>query len=407
MADQTPPSKAKADTSRWRTQTKLVRGGLKRSEFGETSEGLFLTSGFTYPTAESAETTFKGESDRYIYSRFSNPTVGMYEQRLALLEGAPVARATASGMAAVFAALACYVRAGDRVVASRALFGGCHYVITDILPRYGVAVELVDGTKSDQWEKALAKPVKAVFLESPSNPGLEVLDIPLIAGLTHKAGGRLIVDNVFASPILQKPLQLGADVVVYSATKHIDGQGRVLGGAILGDAEYMEEHLRLFLRHTGPSLSPFNAWVLLKGLETLELRIQQHCANALETAQFLETRKEVTRTLFPWLKSHPQYELARAQMSGPSNVISFEIAGGKAGAFRFLNALKMIDISNNLGDAKSLINHPATTTHQRLAEDERAHLGISPGLLRLSVGLEDVDDIKEDIAQALERGAKG
>ena len=409
MADQTPvpPAKGKADPSRWRTQTKLVRGGLKRSEFGETSEGLFLTSGFTYPTAESAETTFKGESERYIYSRFSNPTVGMYEQRLALLEGAPVARATASGMAAVFASLACYVRAGDHVVASRALFGGCHYVITDILPRYGVTVELVDGTKAEQWEKALSRPTKAVFLESPSNPGLEVIDIPLVAELTHKAGGRLIVDNVFASPILQKPLQLGADVVVYSATKHIDGQGRVLGGAIMGDAEYMEDHLRIFLRHTGPTLSAFNAWVLLKGLETLELRMKAHCDNATLVARYLESRGDIARLLFPGLASHPQYALAQKQMSGPGTIVGFEVPGGKEGAFRFMNALTLIDISNNLGDAKSLVTHPTTTTHQRLAEEDRLALGITPGYVRLSVGLEDAADVIDDLDQALAAAKRG
>ena len=379
MADQTPPGKKRPDTSRWRTRTKLVRGGTKRSEFGETDEAIFLTSGFIYPTAESAETSFKGENERFIYSRFSNPTVAMFEERLALLEGAPNARSTASGMAAVFASLACLVRAGDRVVASRALFGGCLYVITDVLPRYGVTVELVDGTKADQWAKALSKPVKAVFLESPSNPGLEIIDIPLVAELTHKSGGLLIVDNVFASPILQKPLQLGADVVVYSATKHIDGQGRVLGGAIMGNPQYMEDHLRLFLRHTGPTLSAFNAWVLLKGLETLELRIKAHCDNATKVAQYLEARGDIARVLYPGLVSHPQYALGKKQMSGPGSIVGFEVPGGKNGAFRFMNALQLIDISNNLGDAKSLVTHPTTTTHQRLPEEDRLVLGITPG----------------------------
>ena len=407
MADQTPPGKKRPDTSRWRTQTKLVRGGTKRSEFGETNEAIFLTSGFIYPTAESAETSFKGESERFIYSRFSNPTVSMFEERLALLEGAPNARATASGMAAVFASLACLVRAGDRVVASRALFGGCLYVITDVLPRYGVTVELVDGTKPDQWAKALSKPVKAVFLESPSNPGLEIIDIPLVADLTHKAGGLLIVDNVFASPILQKPLQLGADVVVYSATKHIDGQGRVLGGAIMGDPQYMEDHLRLFLRHTGPTLSAFNAWVLLKGLETLELRIKAHCDNATKVAHFLESRGDISRVLYPGLTSHPQYALAQKQMSGPGSIVGFEVPGGKDGAFRFMNALQLIDISNNLGDAKSLVTHPTTTTHQRLQEEDRLVLGITPGYVRISVGLEDAADIVEDLDQALAVAKKG
>jgi O-succinylhomoserine sulfhydrylase len=403
MVEQKPPAPTpkQRDTSRWRTQTKLVRGGLKRSEFGETNEAIFLSSGFIYPTAESAEETFKGENKRFIYSRFSNPTVAMYEERLALLEGAAVARATASGMAAVFASLACYVRAGDRVVASRALFGGCLYVITDILPRYGITVELVDGTRPEQWEKALSKPVKAVFLESPSNPGLEIIDIPLVAELTHKAGGLLIVDNVFASPILQKPLTLGADIVVYSATKHIDGQGRVLGGAVMGDPQYMEDHLRPFLRHTGPTLSAFNAWVLLKGLETLELRVKAHCDNALKVARYLEGRGDIARLLYPGLASHPQYALAQKQMSGPGSIVGFEVPHGKDGAFRFMNALMLIDISNNLGDAKSLVTHPTTTTHQRLTEEDRRKLGITPGYVRISVGLEDVADVVEDIDQAL------
>ena len=392
---------------KWRSRTLMVRGGLKRSQFQETSEAIFATSGYVYTSAEEAELAFKGQNSRYIYSRFSNPTVAMFEERLAALEGAPICRATASGMSAVFASIACYARTGDRVVAPRALFGSCLYILTDVLPRYGIETVIIDGTDLKQWEQALSKPTRCVFLETPSNPTLEVVDLKAVSALAHAAGAKVIVDNVFASPILQKPRELGADVVVYSATKHIDGQGRVLGGAILGDGEYMEDHLRMFLRHTGPALSAFNAWVLLKGLETLELRVRQHCANGLDVAQFLESRREVTRTLYPGLKSHPQYALAQAQMSGPGNVVAFEIAGGKAGAFRFLNALRLIDISNNLGDAKSLISHPATTTHQRLAEEDRAHLGISPGLVRLSVGLEDVEDLKEDLAQALERAAKG
>lgn len=392
----------------YRPRTLLVRGGLKRSQFQETSEAIFATSGYVYDNAEEAEASFKGEKSRYIYSRFSNPTVSMFEERMAALEGAEVCRATASGMSAVFAAIACHVRAGDRVVGPRALFGSCLYILTDILPRYGVETVIIDGTDLKQWEQALSKPTRCIFLETPSNPTLEVVDLKAVSKLAHAAGALVIVDNVFASPILQKPREFGADVVVYSATKHIDGQGRVLGGAILGDhGEYMDESLRMFVRHTGPSLSPFNAWTLLKGLETLELRMRQHCVNAQAAAEFLESRKEVTRTLYPGLKSHPQYALAQAQMSGPGNIISFEIAGGKAGAFRFLNALKLIDISNNLGDAKSLINHPATTTHQRISEDERTRLGISPGLVRFSVGLEDVEDITEDLAQALDRAAKG
>jgi O-succinylhomoserine sulfhydrylase len=395
------------DTSNWRPRTLLVRGGLKRSEFQETSEAIFATSGYIYKTAEEAEQTFKGETDRYIYSRFANPTVATFEQRLAALEGAPLCRATASGMSAVFAAIACYARAGDRVVAPRALFGSCLFILTDILPRFGIETTIIDGTDLKQWEQALSKPTRCIFLETPSNPTLEVVDLKAVSKLAHAAGAKVIVDNVFASPVLQRPRELGADVVVYSATKHIDGQGRILGGAILGEGEYMEDHLRTFLRHTGPTLSAFNAWVLLKGLETLELRVRQQCATALDAAQFLESRKEVTRTLYPGLKSHPQHALAQAQMNGTGTIISFEVAGGKAGAFRFLNALKLIDISNNLGDAKSLINHPATTTHHRLPEEARAALGISPGLIRLSVGLEDAEDIKEDLAQALDRAAKG
>ena len=390
----------------YRPRTNMVRGGLSRSEFQETCEGLFATSGYVYANAEEAEAAFKGENTKFIYSRFSNPTVNMFEKRMALIEGMESCRATASGMAAVFASLACMVRAGDRVVASRALFGSCLYVITDILPRFGVEVTLVDGTDLGQWEKALAGGVRAAFLETPSNPGLEVIDLPAVADLVHKAGGRLVVDNVFASPALQKPHALGADVVVYSATKHIDGQGRVLGGAILGDPEYMDEHLRLFLRHTGPSLSPFNAWVLLKGLETLELRVRSMCDSAGRIAAWLDGRGDLVRVVYPGLASHPQHELAKRQMSGFGTVVGLEVPGGKAGAFRFLNALELADISNNLGDAKTLVTHPATTTHQRIAEEDRNHLGITQGYVRLSVGLEDPDDLIEDIDRAL-KAARG
>ena len=385
----------------YRQRTNLVRGGTRRSNFQETSEGIFATSGYVYKSAEEAEAAFKGENKNYIYSRFSNPTVTMFEERMALLEGMPACRATASGMAAVFASLACLVRAGDRIVASRALFGSCLFVITDILPRYGIEVTLVDGTDLDQWEKALAKGARAAFLETPSNPGLEVIDLRAVSELVHRAGGRLIVDNVFASPVLQKPNRLGADVVVYSATKHIDGQGRVLGGAILGDPEYMDEHLRMFLRHTGPSLSPFNAWTLLKGLETLELRVTAMCRAANEIATWLAGRGDLGRVVYPGLSDHPQHALAAAQMSGFGTVVGFEVPGGKAGAFRFLNALRLVDISNNLGDAKSLVTHPATTTHQRIPEAERNSLGITAGYVRLSVGLEDPDDLREDLERAL------
>ncbi len=384
-----------------RPQTELVRGGLERSAFGETSEGLFLTSGYVYPSPEAAEAAFKGEIKRYQYSRYANPTVAMFEERLRLIEGAEACYATATGMAAVFAAIMCQVKAGDRVVASRALFGSCDYIIAELLPRYGIESVLVDGTDMDAWERALSRPTACVFVETPSNPTLEIIDIAAVAELAHAAGACFIVDNVFATPLLQRPLELGADVVMYSTTKHIDGQGRTLGGAILGSHRFFDDHLRMFMRHTGASLSPFNAWVLVKGLETLGLRVERHCRNALELARFLEGCEGVTRVLYPDLDSHPQAALARRQMRGGSSIIAFEVEGGKARAFRFLNALGLVDIANNLGDAKSLITHPATTTHQRLSAEKRAELGIDDGLVRISVGLEDVEDVKEDLAQAL------
>ena len=386
---------------RLRTQSALVRGGLERSAFDETSEAIYMTSGYVYKSAEEAEAAFKDNSLRYLYSRYANPTVAMFEERLRLLEGAEACRATASGMAAVFAALACQVKAGDRVVASRALFGSCHYIIAEILPRYGVETQLIDGRDLNAWEAALKPGATCVFLETPSNPNLEIIDVAAVADLAHRAGACLIVDNVFATPVRQRPLQLGADVVMYSATKHIDGQGRTLGGAILGRKSFIDQTLFNFMKHTGPSMSPFNAWVLLKGLETLELRVRQHSANALEVARFLEGLDGIATVLHPGLESHPQKALAGRQMGDGGSIVSFEVAGGKVRAFRFLNALQMIDISNNLGDAKSLITHPATTTHQRLAAAERAELDITDGLLRLSVGLEDVEDIKDDLTQAL------
>ncbi|MEQ8666996.1 MAG: O-succinylhomoserine sulfhydrylase [Rhodospirillales bacterium] len=390
----------------WRPQTRLVRGGQKRSPFGETSEGLFLTSGYVYESPEEAEAAFKGEKSRYIYSRYANPTVSMFEERLALVEGAKHCVATSSGMSAMFASLACYVKAGDRVVASRALFGSCHYILTEQLARFGVEAELIDGTDQSEWERALSSPARAVFLETPSNPTLEIIDLQAVADLAHKAGAILVVDNVFASPILQHPLEHGADVVMYSATKHIDGQGRTLGGAILfNDTAYLEDYLKPYMRHTGPCLSPFNAWTLLKGLETLDLRVRRHAENALGIAKFLEAHNTTGRVLYPDLPSHPQHNLARRQMEAGGTVVSFEVPGGKDGAFRVLRALELIDISNNLGDAKSLATHPATTTHQRLSPEERAELGIGDGLLRLSVGLEDVEDIKEDLDRALAKAA--
>jgi len=386
----------------WRQETRLVRGGTERTPFGETSEGLFLTSGYVYGTAEEAEQAFKGEKKRYMYSRYANPTVNMFEERLALLEGADYCMATASGMAAAFAALACFLESGDRIVASRALFGSCHYIITEQLPKFGIEAVLVDGTDLGAWKQALSEPAKCVFLETPSNPALEVIDIRAVADMAHDAGALLIVDNVFATPVLQKPLELGADIVMYSTTKHIDGQGRTLGGAILTDnQDYIETSLTPFMRHTGPSLSPFNAWVLLKGLETIAIRVKQHCQNAQAVAEFLSQRDEIGKVIYPGLASHPQHDLAMSQMSAGGTMVAFEIEGGKGAAFRFLNGLRLVDISNNLGDAKSLTTHPATTTHHRLSPEQRLEIGIPDGLVRLSVGLEDVEDIKEDLGRAL------
>ena len=394
-------NRAKAEAGAWRQATRLVRGGTQRSEFGETCEALFMTSGYVYDNAEQAEARFKGEVGGYIYSRFGNPTVAMLEERMALLEGAEAARATATGMAAVNASILAQVRTGDHVVGAKALFGSCRYILDEILPRFGIEVTLVDGTDLDQWEAAVRKKTVCAFLETPSNPGLEIIDLERVTEIVHSVGARLIVDNVFATPLLQQPLRYGADIVVYSATKHIDGQGRTMGGVVLSDQAFCDEDLTPFLRHTGPALSPFNAWILLKGLETLPLRLARHCEQALEVANFLHNRHGLERVLYPGLSSHPQYALAQAQMSGNGSVVAFDIVGGKERAFRFLNALTLIDISNNLGDSKSLITHPATTTHQRLAPEERAELGISDSMVRLSVGLEDVEDIKEDIAQAL------
>lgn len=389
----------------WRPATQLVRGGTQRSGFEETSESIFMTSGYVYKNAEEAEKAFKGDKLRYVYSRYANPTLTMFEERLAFLEGAETCVSTASGMAAVFAALASQLKAGDRIVASRALFGSCLYIVKDLLPRYGVITDIVDGTDLSAWEQALSKPANVVFLETPSNPCLEVIDIAAVSKLAHAAGAKVVIDNVFATPVLQRPLQLGADIVVYSATKHIDGQGRTLGGAILtNDETFINDHLTPWMRHTGPALSPFNAWVLLKGLETLTLRVKQHCANAEKVAAFLDTHKKVTKVIYPGFKSHPQHDLAMAQMNGSgSTLVAFEIAGGKPAAFATLNGLGIIDISNNLGDAKSLITHPATTTHQRLSAEEKATLGIGDGLVRLSVGLEDADDLIEDLDQALSK----
>jgi O-succinylhomoserine sulfhydrylase len=390
----------------WRAQTLAVRGGTRRSEFGETSEAIFATSGYVYEYAEQAEDAFKDRVDRFIYSRFSNPTVDMLQDRMALIEGAAVGKATATGMAAVFASLASMVQAGDHVVGSRALFGSCLYILTEILPKWGVETTIVDGTDLNQWEDALKRPTKCVFVETPSNPGLDIVDIRAVSALAHKAGAKVIVDNVFATPLLQKPMELGADIVVYSATKHIDGQGRCLGGIVLGDEDYCENTLKPFLRHTGPSLSPFNAWVMLKGLETLDLRIRRHCENARKIADYLESRSDLVKVRYPGLRSHPQHELAASQMTDFGSLVTFSLEGGKERCFRFMNALKLIDISNNLGDSKSLMTHPATTTHQRLSAEDREFLGLDDGMVRLSVGLEDPADIQDDLDQAFAEAQK-
>ncbi len=389
------------DPGNWKAATQLVHGGTERSHHGETSEALYLTQGFVYDSAESAEARFKGDEPGFIYSRYANPTVHMFEQRMCLLEAAEDARATASGMAAVSSAIGCQLKAGDHIVAAKALFGSCRWVVEKLMPSYGIGCTLVDGKDIEAWKKAVRPKTRVFFLESPTNPTLELCDIRAIADLAHENGARLVVDNVFATPLQQKPLELGADIVVYSATKHIDGQGRCLGGIVLSRKDWIDEHLHDYFRHTGPSLSPFNAWVLLKGLETLPVRVRQQTENAGSVAHELASNSRVRRVLYPGHHSHPQYELAQRQMTGGSTLLAFEIDGGKKAAFAFENALKIIRISNNLGDAKSLVTHPATTTHKNLGEADRAELGISDGLVRLSIGLEDVDDLLADLDQAL------
>ena len=386
----------------WRTGTNLVRGGTNRSEFAETNEAIFITSGYVYESAEQAQRAFKNQEDRYIYSRFSNPTVGMFEERMRLLEGTKSCRATATGMAAVWASLAAQLKAGDRLVASKALFGSCHVVCSEFLPKFGVESVMVDGTNLNEWEDALNKPTDVVFMETPSNPQMDLIDIEAVCSLAHKVGAKVVVDNVFATPILQKPIEFGADIVVYSATKHIDGQGRAMGGAILtNDVEFADGNLLQFLRHTGPSLSPFNAWTLLKGLETLELRMAQHCSNARKVAELLSNHTELSKVIYPGLKTHPQHNLYKKQMSDAGSIVCFELEGGIKQAFKVMNAFKLIDISNNLGDAKSLVTHPASTTHQRLSQEDRDAVGVTDSLVRISVGLEDIEDIMEDLDQAL------
>jgi O-succinylhomoserine sulfhydrylase len=386
---------------KWRPRTQAVRGGQTRTPFQETSEALFLTSGYAYEAPEEAEARFKGEADGFTYTRFGSPTVAMFEARMAALEGAPCARATASGMAAVSAALLAGLSQGDHVVAAKAMFGACRYVIEEILPRFGIANTLVDGTDVDQWQSALTPATKMLFLETPANPTLAIVDLKAVARIADKAGARLIVDNAFASPALQRPMEFGAHIVVHSSTKYIDGQGRAMGGVILCKEDFLNDRLQVFLRNTGPCLSPFNAWLHLKSLETLSLRMHAHCENALKIADFLAEQKKVSRVLYPFRPDHPQHNLARAQMDGGGGIVTFEVEGGKEGAFRMEKALGLIDISNNLGDTKSLVTHPATTTHQRLTPEARAGLGVTDGMLRISVGLEDPADLCEDLEQAL------
>ena len=390
------------EPARQRLATTLIHGGTERTPHGETSEAMFLTSGFVYDDAEQAEATFAGTATHYQYSRFGNPTVTALERRLALLEGAEACRATATGMAAVNAAMLSHLRSGDRVVASRALFGSCHWIVSTLLPRLGITYEFVDAPDLEGWRRALARPAQLVLIETPSNPMLEIVDLRAVSTLAHAAGALVVVDNVFATPLQQKPLEHGADVVVYSATKHIDGQGRVLGGAVLGTRAWIEDTLQPFIRNTGPSLSPFNAWVLLKGLETMALRVEAATARAAALADFLAVAPAIIRVWYPGRKDHPQHELAMSQMSGGSTLVAFELAGGKQVAFRFMNALRLIAISNNLGDSRSMVTHPATTTHMRIGAEERARLGITDGVVRLSVGIEDLADLKDDIARGLE-----
>ncbi len=401
MASKTDKKDLPSD--QWAADTIMVHGGQLRSQFGETAEALYLTSGYVYSSAEEAAARFTGESEGYIYGRYGNPTVTMLEERMRLLEGAEAAMATSSGMAAVTAALLCQLKNGDHVVAARALFGSCRYVIETLLPRFGIEVTLVDGQDLKQWEEACQKSSKVFFLESPTNPTLELVDIQAVSEIAHNVGAKLIVDNVFATPILQKPLQLGADIVAYSTTKHIDGQGRCLGGMVLGTEQFIKEELENFIRQTGPSMSPFNAWVMLKGLETLDLRVDKSCRSAALLADFLGDHNQIQKVIYPGHKDFPQNDLHKKQMTSGGTLVAFELAGSQAQSFKFMNALKIIKICNNLGDTKSLITHPATTTHFRLTPEARAETGIGETLVRLSVGLENPQDLQEDIRQALEQ----
>ena len=382
-------------------ETQMVRGGTIRSNFGETSEAIFMNSGFAYNSAETAENRFNGEEPGYVYSRYLNPTLKMLEDKLALLEGSEAACVMASGMAAVFASIMCQIKAGDHFIASKVLFGSCFHIATKILPNYGIEVTLVDGPDNKAWEKAFKKNTKVVFIETPANPNLEIVDIEFIAKLCKKHKASLIVDNIFASPYCQKSLELGADIVVYSTTKHMDGQGRSLGGCVLGSEKFIKETLLPFHRHTGPALSPFNAWIILKSLETFPLRMERHCQNAEKLAKFLESHKKIKRVLYPTLKSHPQFKTAKKQMINGGAMLAFEVKGNKKDCFTFMNRLQIIDISNNLGDAKSLITHPATTTHSNISREDQEKIGITESMCRLSVGLENIDDLIADLTQAL------
>jgi O-succinylhomoserine sulfhydrylase len=386
----------------YRPETRLVHAGTLRSQFGETSEAMFLTQGYVYDSAAQAEARFKGEDPGYQYSRFANPTIDMFEQRMASFEGAEAARATATGMAAVTIALVGQLKAGDHVVGSKAMFGSCRYVIEDYLPRFGVTSTLVNGCNLDEWRNAVRPNTKTFFLESPTNPALDVIDIAEVAKIAHAAGATLVVDNVFATPLFQSPLALGADCVVYSATKHIDGQGRCLGGVVLGSKKFIMDHIHILIRQTGPSISPFNAWVLLKSLETMAVRVRRQTDSAATVAVALANHPKISRLIYPGRPDHPQAAVVQKQMRGGSTLVAFEIKGEKEAAFRFQDALKLVRISNNLGDAKSLITHPATTTHQRLTPAQREEIGVTDGLVRLSVGLEHPDDIVEDVLGALD-----
>lgn len=391
------------DPASWAPETRLVHGGTLRSQFGETSEAIFLTQGYVYDSAEQAEARFKNEDPGYQYSRFANPTVSMLEERIRLLEGpgAEAARGTATGMAAVTAAILSCLSEGDHIVSARALFGSCRYIVEDLCPRFGIQSTLVDGRDLDAWKAAVRPNTKAFFFETPANPTLELVDIAEVSKIAHAAGAKVIVDNVFATPLLQRPMQHGANIVVYSATKHIDGQGRCLGGLVLCSADFLKDHLQDYIRQTGPSISPFNAWVMLKGLETLSVRVRAQCASAATIADALAGQARIKRVLYPLRTDHPQHDLARKQMTGGGQIVTFDLDGGKAETFRFLNALKIARISNNLGDAKSLVTHPATTTHQRLKPEARAELGIGDGTVRLSVGLEAAEDLIADLEGAL------